>query len=81
MCLMPSLLPDYEYDIFVSYRQNDNRSGWVTEFVKHLNEELATTIKQTVSVYFDPLRKVPQFAELLEKSRLIYEERLRKYAN
>jgi adenylate cyclase len=50
---MPSLLPGYEYDIFISYRQNDNHSGWVTEFVKALQEELATTIKDPVSVYFD----------------------------
>ncbi|MEP6737678.1 MAG: tetratricopeptide repeat protein [Chryseolinea sp.] len=50
---MPSLLPNFEYDVFISYRHNDNRSGWVTEFVKHLNEELAATIKEPVSVYFD----------------------------
>jgi TolB-like protein len=50
---MASLHPGFEYDIFISYRQNDNRSGWVTEFVKQLNEELASTIKQPVSVYFD----------------------------
>lgn len=50
---MPSILPDFEYDIFISYRHNDNRSGWVTEFVKALQEELAATIKESVSVYFD----------------------------
>jgi len=50
---MPSLRPGYEYDIFISYRHNDNRSGWVTEFVKNLQEELATTIKEPVSVYYD----------------------------
>ncbi len=50
---MPSLIPGYEYDIFISYRHNDNRSGWVTEFVNHLNEELAATIKTPISVYFD----------------------------
>ena len=50
---MPSLIPNYEYDIFISYRHNDNRSGWVTDFVKALQEELAATIKETVSVYFD----------------------------
>ena len=50
---MPSLLPGFEYDIFISYRHNDNRSGWVTEFVKALQEELATTIKDQVSIYFD----------------------------
>ena len=43
----------FEYDIFISYRHNDNRSGWVTEFVKALQEELASTIKERVSVYFD----------------------------
>ena len=48
-----ALLPGFEYDIFISYRQNDNRSGWVTEFVKALQEELAATIKDPVSVYFD----------------------------
>lgn len=50
---MPSLLPGYEYDVFISYRQNDNRSGWVTDFVRALQEELAATIKEPVSVYFD----------------------------
>lgn len=50
---MPSIVPGFEYDIFISYRQNDNRSGWVTEFVHHLQEELAATIKEPVSVYFD----------------------------
>jgi len=50
---MSSILPTFEYDIFISYRHNDNRSGWVTEFVKALQEELASTIKDPVSVYFD----------------------------
>jgi TolB-like protein/Tfp pilus assembly protein PilF/predicted metal-dependent HD superfamily phosphohydrolase len=50
---MSSLIQGNENDIFISYRHNDNRSGWVTEFVRHLNEELASTIKDPVSVYFD----------------------------
>ena len=50
---MASLIKDFEYDIFISYRHNDNRSGWVTEFVKNLQEELSATIKEPVSVYFD----------------------------
>jgi TolB-like protein len=50
---MPSLISDYEYDIFISYRHNDNRSGWVTEFVNALQEELAATIKEPLSIYFD----------------------------
>jgi hypothetical protein len=50
---MPSVIPGFEYDIFISYRHNDNRSGWVAEFVKALQEELAATIKEPVTVYFD----------------------------
>jgi TolB-like protein len=50
---MPSLIPGFEYDIVISYRHNDNKSGWVTEFVKNLQEELSATIKEPVSVYFD----------------------------
>ena len=48
-----SLLPGFEYDIFISYRHNDNRSGWVTEFVNALQEELAATVKEPLSIYFD----------------------------
>lgn len=51
---MSSLLPGYEYDIFISYRQKDNRyDGWVTEFVQNLKKELDATIKEDVSIYFD----------------------------
>ena len=50
---MPSIIPRFENDIFISYRHNDNRSGWVTEFVKALQEELSATIKEPISVYFD----------------------------
>jgi len=50
---MASLISDFEYDIFISYRHNDNRSGWVTEFVNALQVELAATIKEPLSIYFD----------------------------
>ena len=50
---MSSIFSDFEYDIFISYRHNDNRSGWVTEFVNALQEELAATIKEPLSLYFD----------------------------
>jgi TolB-like protein len=51
---MPSLVPGYEYDIFISYRQKDNKhDGWVTEFVDNLKGELESTFKEDVSVYFD----------------------------
>ncbi|NJN42832.1 MAG: hypothetical protein HC811_11975 [Flammeovirgaceae bacterium] len=50
---MSSIVSGYEYDIFISYRHNDNRSGWVTEFVAALQEELAATIKEPLTIYFD----------------------------
>ncbi|HCW09377.1 MAG TPA: hypothetical protein DGG95_18635, partial [Cytophagales bacterium] len=50
---MSSIVPGFEYDIFISYRHNDNRSGWVTDFVNALQEELAATIKEPLSIYFD----------------------------
>ena len=51
---MPSIIEGYTYDIFISYRQNDNKyDGWVTEFVDNLNKELEATIKDKISVYFD----------------------------
>jgi len=51
---MASLIPGYNYDIFISYRQNDNRhDGWVTEFVDHLRAELEATFKEEINVYFD----------------------------
>jgi hypothetical protein len=37
---MASIIPGYEYDIFISHRQKDNKhDGWVTEFVKNLKGE------------------------------------------
>jgi TolB-like protein/Tfp pilus assembly protein PilF len=50
---MASLISGFEYDIFISYRHNDNRSGWVTEFVSALQEELGATIKDSLTIYFD----------------------------
>jgi formylglycine-generating enzyme required for sulfatase activity/dienelactone hydrolase len=51
---MASLVPGYEYDIFISYRQKDNKyDGWVTEFVDNLKRELESMFKDEVSVYFD----------------------------
>jgi tetratricopeptide (TPR) repeat protein/TolB-like protein len=51
---MASLIPGYEYDIFISYRQKDNKyDGWVTEFVENLKRELEATFKEDINVYFD----------------------------
>ncbi len=51
---MSSIISGYEYDIFISYRQKDNKhDGWVTEFVHNLKGELESTFKEDISVYFD----------------------------
>ena len=66
---MPSLIPGYEYDIFISYRQKDNlptpdgseygrqaNDGWVTEFIVNLRKELQATFKEDIFVYTDENR-------------------------
>jgi TolB-like protein/Tfp pilus assembly protein PilF len=54
MIAMTSLIPGYEYDIFISYRQKDNKGDkWVSEFVESLKTELESTFKEDVRVYFD----------------------------
>ena len=51
---MASIIQGYKYDIFISYRQKDNKyDGWVTEFVDNLKRELESAFKEEVSVYFD----------------------------
>jgi len=51
---MSSIIPGYEYDIFISYRQKDNkRDGWVTEFIDTLKDEIEATFKEDISIYFD----------------------------
>lgn len=49
-----SIIPEFDYDIHISYRHNDNKyDGWVTEFVEKLNQELGATIKDRLTVFFD----------------------------
>ena len=51
---MASTIQGYEYDIFISYRQKDNKyDHWVTDFVSNLKRELEATFRDEVSVYFD----------------------------
>lgn len=51
---MASIIPGFEYDIFISYRRKDNKhDGWVTDFVDNLKGELESTFKEEISVYFD----------------------------
>ncbi|HUX59614.1 MAG TPA: tetratricopeptide repeat protein [Bacteroidales bacterium] len=51
---MASIIEGYKYDIFISYRQKDNKGGkWVSEFVDSLNNELESTFKEEINVYFD----------------------------
>jgi TolB-like protein len=49
-----SIIKGYNYDIFISYRQKDNKGDrWVSEFVETLKTELESTFKEEISVYFD----------------------------
>lgn len=49
-----SILPDFDCDIHISYRYNDNNyDGWVAEFVEKLRQELGATVKDKLHVYFD----------------------------
>ena len=49
-----SIIPGYEFDVFISYRQKDNKyDGWVIEFVDNLKRELEGTFKEDISVYFN----------------------------
>jgi tetratricopeptide (TPR) repeat protein len=51
---MPSIIEGYNYDIFISYRQKDNKGDkWVSKFVEALKTELEATFKEDISVYFD----------------------------
>jgi hypothetical protein len=51
---MSSIIGGYNYDIFISYRQKDNKCDrWVSEFVEALKTELESTFKEEISVYFD----------------------------
>jgi TolB-like protein len=51
---MSSIIEGYSYDIFISYRQKDNKhDGWVTEFVSQFMGELEATFKEDISIYFD----------------------------
>jgi serine/threonine-protein kinase len=51
---MSSIIEGYNYDIFISYRQKDNKcDNWVTEFVTQLKAELEAAFKEDISIYFD----------------------------
>ncbi|MDF1560113.1 MAG: SUMF1/EgtB/PvdO family nonheme iron enzyme [Bacteroidales bacterium] len=51
---MSGIIEGYDYDVFISYRQKDNKyDGWVTEFVENLKRELDSMFKEEISVYFD----------------------------
>jgi hypothetical protein len=51
---MASIIPGYEYDILICYRQKDNKGNrWMSEFVEALKIELESTFKEEITVYFD----------------------------
>jgi hypothetical protein len=51
---MASIIQGFEYDIFISYRQKDNKGEqWVSEFVDALKDKLEAEFKESISVYFN----------------------------
>jgi len=73
---MASLIPGFEYDIFISYRQKDNKGDrWVSEFVETLKTELESTFKEVItgltSAQVAPVKESVQSRESIEG---IYEE-------
>jgi len=66
---MPSIIPGYEYDIFISYGQNDYLDGWATEFVNSLKNEIEATFKEDISIYFDE-NPQSQIEVILERNPL-----------
>lgn len=51
---MPSVIQGFKYDIFISYRQKDNKADhWVSQFVEALRDEIEATFKEDISIYFD----------------------------
>jgi tetratricopeptide (TPR) repeat protein len=51
---MSSIIEGYSYDVFISYRQKDNKGDrWVTEFAESLKTELESTFKEEINVYID----------------------------
>jgi hypothetical protein len=51
---MASLIPGYQYNIFINYRQKDNKyDSSITEFVTNPKQEPEATFIEYISVYFD----------------------------
>ncbi|MDO7853536.1 hypothetical protein [Hymenobacter convexus] len=48
---MAALLPDFEYDIFISYRHNDEE--WMADFITRLQHELLTVFGKELHIYYD----------------------------
>ena len=66
---MPSILADFEYDIFISYHQNDNKpatagehDGWVTNFVAAMKDD-------------------PEFQSILQQAKSKHEAFKKKFFN
>lgn len=49
---MASIVSGFEYDIFISYRHNDNLDSWVTDFAK-FGEGTKGYTKENLNIYFD----------------------------
>lgn len=50
---MSSIIPNYNFDIYVSYRYNDAIFEWVQEFIVNLEHELAAILRDKLTVHFN----------------------------
>jgi hypothetical protein len=51
---MSSIIEGYNYDIFISYCQKDNKyDGWVTKFVDNFKGVMETTFKEKISAFYN----------------------------
>jgi hypothetical protein len=66
---MASLIPGFEYDIFISYRQKDNKyDGWVTRIKNDL--------------FFSTIKDEPEFQKIVRDVEAKYQvehEKVRKW--
>ena len=72
--MMSSIIEGYNYDIFISYRQKDNKGDrWVSEFMEALKTELESPLKKKSASNFDinphdSLLETHDVGESLEKN-------------
>jgi hypothetical protein len=66
-------MPDYKYDVFLSYERDGLATGWITEhFLPHFrtwvrNEIAATCRRRSLPIFFDISQTTPNFPDNLKQ--------------